>query len=462
VHRVKHFFFRDLADRFGPDRRLACACGRVHTLTTRTILVDEGALEESARRLRDALADRGPAWIISDENTEAAAGARWKAAAAPAPVVERILKAQPLPVPTGALVEALAVEARAARPALVVSVGSGVVSDLGKSVSLALGVPNWCIATAPSVDAYASATSALRVNGFHNAVEARVSDLIACEPGVQAKAPRELFLAGLGDLLAKFFAYLDWNLAGWVTGEYYCPFIATASLEAARGALKAGALAADDPAEAARLLTDAALCSGLAMQAAGGSRPAASAEHLLAHFWETKDAARTARYNLHGILAAAASRYLLPAYRALYERLPAFEPDDAARLAAFDREPRWEDSLEEGLAPFRQKVAAEAAARTFNRAILARRLDAFRAQRTRIAALAATILDEMEGSVKELELQGYPFSPAVLGLSREDIMLPVRNARLLRARWSSFDLAYEVGLPGLMPSVVERLVGGSW
>ncbi len=100
-----------------------------------------------------------------------------------------------------------------------------------------------------------------------------------------------------------------------MTERAYCPLVAETALESARAALSMPRGAwTEDPVEATRTLTDAGLCSSFAMQATGGSRPAASAEHTLAHYWETTHAAANEALDLHGILAGTASRLMLPLY----------------------------------------------------------------------------------------------------------------------------------------------------
>ena len=200
---VSNFFFSDFLSAVQKQERVPCACGRSHKVQTREILVSATSREESARHVADVFGSKARLWVLSDQNTEAAAGQSWKKDARAGALVSRILPAVPRPHPTMALADSLAVEAREAKPDLLVAVGSGVVSDLVKRVSLQMKVPNWCIATAPSVDAYTSATSAILVDGFHSAVPAEVSQLVACDLRVMERAPRELFLAGLGDLLAK-------------------------------------------------------------------------------------------------------------------------------------------------------------------------------------------------------------------------------------------------------------------
>jgi glycerol-1-phosphate dehydrogenase [NAD(P)+] len=446
---VERYYFRDFLGRFDAMGSLSCSCGRTHRILTRHVLIGQEAFEQSAALLEQLYGTRPRIWVLSDESTERAAGARWKHSMRAA-VAGQVLPGTPKPVPSAELVEALALDARGASPDLLVAVGSGVISDLVKRMSLALGLPNWCVATAASVDAYSSATSAIRVDGFHGAVPARVSETIVCELRVIAGAPREMFFAGLGDLLAKFLAYLDWNLARIVTGEDYCALIANTALESARGALASARLFRDDPGEAVRTLTDAALCSGFTMQALGSSRSAASAEHVIAHFWETSNAARVERLALHGILVGVASRLVLDGYGALYERLERGGIDDRQRLDAFDREPPWQGMVEEGLDAYRGKVEEVMASRPFDRGILAQRLEAARTGMTEVLQLARPLLRELAGAVELLEGLGFPFAPGELGMEPEQVMLPLRSVRLLRQRYTGFDLAYELGLKWIL------------
>jgi hypothetical protein len=141
---------------------------------------------------------------------------------------------------------------------------------------------------------------------------------------------------------------------------------------------------------------------------------------------------------------------MLHAYRQIHDRLSAIRVDDMARLRIFDGEPPWRDSVEEGLLPFMAKVNDEMGGRTCDRGQLAGRLEAFRNGQSRIAALASGMLDELASAVELLEGIGFPFSLETLGLGREDAFLPFRNIRLLRRRYSTFDLANDLGLDAEM------------
>ncbi len=422
-------------------------------MEVKEVLVSENAIDASLDLLKRMYGEKPVLWVLSDENTEAAAGSRFKSGVRASKVLARILPGEPHPVPTLELAQELGSEVKAASPNLLVSVGSGVISDLVKKVSLDTGIPNWCIGSAPSVDAYTSPTAAIRVKGYHSAIPARISEIVVCDLGVIDHAPSVLFLSGLGDLLAKFYGAMDWYLSNVMTGENYCRMISDFALGSARKALGAARALGSNHLEATRALTDAIIVSGLAMQAIGGSRPAASAEHTIAHFWEMASVVGRQDLDLHGILVGAASKLVLNGYQSFYRALAeGAAPDVGKRLAAFDKEPAWEKVLEEGLRPFKGKIAKEMGARKFDRGVLEHRLRTFVREKDKLLEIAKPLLGELSTAVQVLEDNGFPFSLEELGIAEKYRVLPVRNVRLLRNRYTSFDLAYELGME-------ERLVG---
>jgi glycerol-1-phosphate dehydrogenase [NAD(P)+] len=445
---MPEYYFRDLLSRFDAEGVCACSCGLKHVIGAREVIIGRDILRESAGLL-EKLYGRNPVlWVLSDGNTEAAAGKKWKSGIPVTRIVSRVLPADPKPVPTLELVHELSAEVNAESPDLLVSIGSGVISDLVKKVSLDTRIPNWCVATAASVDAYSSATSAIRVAGYHEALPTRVSEVILCDLDVISLAPRVLFLSGLGDLLAKFIAHLDWNLSHIMTGERYCPMLADFALGSARKALEAARESGRSPYESARSLTDAGLVSGFAMQALGGSRPAASAEHTIAHFWDMAGAVGNEGYDLHGILVGAASRIVLKGYGLFYGKLFRARLDEPHRLEELSREAAWEDVLEKGLIPFKGKISAEMKGRAYGDAVLSSRLETFRNSRDRILGIAQHLISELAQAVEILSDKGFPFSLDDLGIDPVVRTLPLRNVRLLRNRYTTFDLAYELGNGG--------------
>jgi len=224
------------------------------------------------------------------------------------------------------------------------------------------------------------------------------------------------------------------------------------ALGSARQAIDAARAWGGDPAAAVSALAEAALVSGFAMQAFGSSRPAASAEHTVAHFWEAAGAAGAKEHDLHGILVGAATKLLLNGYQAwlgpggALARLP--DPDLEERLLALDQEPPWEATLEEQMAPYRPIIAEEQQGRALDRAVLRRRLQAFVREKENILSFAQPLLAELATAIAILEDVGFPFSLEKLRVTKPQRLLPIRNVRLLRNRYSAFDLAYELGREG--------------
>jgi glycerol-1-phosphate dehydrogenase [NAD(P)+] len=202
------------------------------------------------------------------------------------------------------------------------------------------------------------------------------------------------------------------------------------------------------------------LVSGFAMQALNGSRPAASAEHTIAHYWEMAGVVGNEELDLHGILVGAASGIVLKGYGPYYAKLINAPPDAARRLEALVRESGWEESLEEGLIPFKGKILAEMKGRAYDAALLSRRLETFRANRERISGIAGPLLSELASAVEILSRMDFPFSLNRLGITEAARVLPLRNVRLLRNRYTTFDLGYELGNDGEILEGMAASLGG--
>ena len=444
---AERVYHRDYLSLFDASGRRECGCGRCHTLETAQVLFGRGVLTQAAEVLARRYGHGRRVWVLSDERTEAAAAAALKRSLGRQSVSEIVLPADPKPQPTIENVERLTQAAGRAHPELIVSVGGGTLSDLGKRISLNTGIPSWCVATSPSVDAFTSAKAAIWFRGYHRAIPARVSEVVVCDLEVIGAVPRELFLAGLGDLLGKPLAFLDWHLSGLITGETVCSEAAEYALRSAERALQAAEQMDRNRPRAARHLADAALTSGLLMQSTGSSRPAAGAEHTVAHFWEVHGTVENPALDLHGILTGAASELVLHAYRRLFDRLEDLSLDLEARLERFAREPGWRETLEPAIMPYAFKMDQEMEEKgEIGRDELRRRMSRFETNRERIGRLARVRLPELTDAVDTLDSAGFPFRFEELGAPPEKVWLPFPYERYLRSRYTAFDLMYELGL----------------
>jgi len=450
-------YHRGYLSKYGDSGEYACACGLRHRIGTSYILFGRNALCEVAALLAETRGKQCKLWILSDANTEQAAGGRLKEVLAGFRLEQRVLPGEPKPEPTIEIVETLVEEVRSVSPDLLIAVGGGTISDIVKKVSHDTGVSNWCVLTSPSVDAFTSAKAAIWFKGYHKAVPSNVSEVVVCDLSVLEKAPRELFLAGLGDLLGKYLAYLDWHLSHWITEEPICEEASRLGLQSADRALTAANYLADDRERATRYLADAALTSGMLMQIMGSSRPAASAEHTISHFWEMFKTVKKPEYDLHGILVGLASQLVLEVYKEFFRSIPDLNSDIAARLASFRDEPDWEQALGDEILPFKFKMVEEMEGKgIWTEQRIKERLQRFRSRQAKIGEFALEQIQALEKAVATLSDSGFPFSFSNLDALPKDIYLPFPYERYLRDRYTAFDLMYELGVEGRM---LEKLAG---
>ena len=128
-------------------------------------------------------------------------------------------------------------------------------------------------------------------------------------------------------MVAKFTALADWKLAHLLTGDAYDSQVAQQAWNAVQVYLKkAEAIRTAEP-EGITALFDSLAISGRCMVTVHSSRPAAGAEHSLAHFWEITHQLNNLPVALHGEKTGVASVIIAQ----LYERLRGLSSQEAAR-----------------------------------------------------------------------------------------------------------------------------------
>jgi glycerol-1-phosphate dehydrogenase [NAD(P)+] len=209
---------------------------------------------------------------------------------------------------------------------VVVSVGSGTVTDIGKAVCARLDVAHVVVQTAASVNGFADGESVLLVDGVKRTTTTRWPDRLVVDTGVLAGAPLALNQAGLGDLLATYTAPADWLLARFVAqdGSYAQVVVDLAREHVDAAVAVAPGIRAADP-EALEDLAAALTLSGLSMGVAGRTAPGSGMEHTVSHLLEMADPASTALHGAKvGILSVLAAL--------LWERVREAAPGATLRL----------------------------------------------------------------------------------------------------------------------------------
>ena len=291
-----------------------CPCGRPHHCAIERVCVGSGAIARLAE-----MAEKGTrVLLVADENTYAAAGERTEAALSACNLSRVIFPGTPLLIPDE---QAIArVRASLDGIELLVGVGSGVIQDLCKYVSFFSGIPYIIVATAPSMDGYASSGAAMILGGMKETVAVGLPRAIVMDTDVLRNSPMDMIRSGWGDIMGKYSSRADWHLAHAVDGEYYCPYIDEIIRETVEETRASAAGLLRREAEAIEALSRALVVVGITLAFVGNSRPASGSEHHLSHFFEIVGIERGEPYLPHGTDVAYASVLTARLREALFSR----------------------------------------------------------------------------------------------------------------------------------------------
>ena len=309
-----------------------CACGKTHTCNIDRVVIRHGALNE----LPAMTAGYRHILLVCDENTRRVCGDRVDELLGGVIDSRLTYSGDGFVIPDEEAVERL--EACVSDETdLIIGVGSGVINDLCKYVSFNHAIPYYIVATAPSMDGYASKGAAMLFDGMKITTNAAVPKAIIADTSVLKDAPVEMLQAGYGDIIGKYSCLNDWRLSHTVNGEPLCDFIYNLTYDTVSHVSKIGKdIVTRDETSVAALMR-ALVIVGIAMAYMGNSRPASGSEHHLAHYFEVTGLLRGEPYFCHGI-DVAYSTYVTARLR---QELQAIEMPEAK---AFD-ENEWEVSV---------------------------------------------------------------------------------------------------------------------
>lgn len=300
-----------------------CPCGRLHTCSVRRVEIGEGALTALPALCRDyrhilLVADKNTARVCGDEVASLLHGSV---------EVYHIFRDEGVVIPNEDAVDA--VDACITPEIdLIVGVGSGVINDICKFVGHRRGLPYIIVATAPSMDGYASAGAAMILDGMKVTPSATPPMAIVADTEVLKNAPMDMIRAGYGDIIGKFSCLNDWKLAAFIRGEYFCQTVYDLVMATAcRVRDLAEDIARRDGAAVAALM-EALVEVGIAMAYVGNSRPASGSEHHLSHFFEITGILGGTPYLPHGTDVAYASVLTARLREEILRRTPTRMPFD--------------------------------------------------------------------------------------------------------------------------------------
>jgi glycerol-1-phosphate dehydrogenase [NAD(P)+] len=172
---------------------------------------------------------------------------------------------------------------KSSKPKVLFAVGGGTKIDAAKLSSARQRVPFISVPTTLSHDGIASPLAS--VKGFDKpySVMAQAPLAIIADTDVIAQAPWRSVISGCGDVIAKFTAVKDWQLAHVEKDEYYGEYAASLALMSATLVMQDAELFIPGNEGGLRVLLEALISCGVAMSIAGSSRPCSGAEHLFSH-----------------------------------------------------------------------------------------------------------------------------------------------------------------------------------
>ena len=327
----------------------------------------------------------------------------------------------------------------------VVALGSGVINDIGKILSAQKKTHYVIVATAPSMDGYASATSSMARDGLKVSLPSRCAEVIIGDIDILKNAPMTMLKSGLGDMLAKYISICEWRIANLILGEYYCPAIA----QLVRSSLKkcidnATALLSRDE-KAVEAVMEGLVITGVAMNLAGVSRPASGVEHYISHVWDMRALEFGLDADLHG-LQCATGTYIAAG---LYHKLLKIVPDEEKALkavAAFSYEEHKEmltSLLGKGADAM---IALEKKEGKYDPLCHAERLECILSSWGSILNIIDEELPSSEAIDRLFTLLGLPKTMEEIGLEESLLPLTFKSAKDIRDKYVLPRLCWDLGI----------------
>ena len=419
-----------------------CDCGKSHQIKLPQIIVEKGAVLSLGKIISEKSLEK--AYVLADSNTFSVAGES---------VLNELDKANISYTKHVFQNENLEPDEYAVGSAImhfdkgcdfVVSIGSGVINDIGKILSATANIPYIIVATAPSMDGYASATSSMSRDGLKVSLPSKCADVIIGDISILKTAPIKMLQAGLGDMLAKYISIAEWKIASEVVGEYYCERVA----ELIRGALKKcvdnakGLLNRED--EAIKAVFEGLVIGGVAMALAGVSRPASGVEHYFSHIWDMRGLEFKTKVDLHGTQCAIGT---LIASK-LYEYIISISPDKQKALEsvkAFNYG-EWANELKRFLGKSADAmIALEQKEQKYDVEKHAKRLNVLLSKWDRVVEIVKEEIPSSKEIEEILDLIGAPKSIGELGIDC-NLFMAFASTKDIRDKYVLSSLCFDLGI----------------
>ena len=430
-----------LKDLMENDGAVCPSCGKRHFGLLRDYIAEENAIAKLPALLEKYGCKRP--FVLCDPNTYRAAGMR----------VEEVLKAAGVAFSLHIMAsEKPAPDERTVGEALmycevacdsVIAVGGGVLNDTCKIIAAAKKVPDIIVATAPSMDGFASASSSMERSGLKISLNSKCPEAVIADPEILIHAPKRMILSGIGDILAKYVSIVEWKIAHILVGDFYCETVAAIVQDSLAQCVRDAKGAVNGDKKAILSVMEALVISGIAMNYAGISRPASGMEHYISHIVDMRALEWGTPADFHGIQCAVATLTTVRAYEKLFQTAPDREKALAA-VAAYDNE-KWNAYLREKLGHGAESIiAGEMKERKYDQAKHAVRLEKIISEWNTLADIVKTLpkSEDLEAFMKDI---GHPTEPEELGLTETQWGEAFLMAKDIRDKYVLGRLLWDLG-----------------
>lgn len=277
------------------NKDIVCCCGRTHRCDIGFLEIGVGAIE----KLPEAVKNYKKILLVADSNTYPLCGERVKTLLGDKLCETCIFETDDILVPDEKTIAAIE-EYADDDTDFVLGIGSGVINDLCKYVAFSHGIKSGIIATAPSMDGYASSGAAMILSGMKVTITAKAPDVIIADVDILKNAPADMISAGYADIIGKYSALCDWKLAELVNGEYLCEYVYAIVMEATDKIRSlAGSIMKREP-DAIGYLAETLVLIGVCLSLLSTTRPGSGSEHHMSHYFEITGLIDDKPYFLHG------------------------------------------------------------------------------------------------------------------------------------------------------------------
>jgi len=424
--------------------KLNCECGNVHVMSTEYVVVEEDAILKLPQII-EKLGYKN-ILIISDSNTNKVAGNK---------VNESLFKSklnikhfvfdttQNDLVPNEEAIGKILVNAEKGLE-VIIAIGTGTLNDLAKFVSYKLGIPSMVVATAPSMDGFASTGAALIIGNLKITYVTDCPKVIIGDINILREAPMDMIVAGFGDIVGKYSAICDWKLSQLINSEYFCEVSCKMVQNSLKKCIENTEGIKNRDKTAIKNLMNALVLAGIAMSYVGNSRPASGSEHHMSHYFEMMFQFEDKEPVLHGAKVGISTVITMKLRELFAESTINF--DESIIKAKNFNQNEWEKNVKghylsaaKGIIDINEKDQINS---------IEKRLERIEFTKENLDKIQKIIKDvpSAEEVIEILKSVGAPYTPMQVGIDEKTLVDGIKMAKEVRTRYTILNLLSDIGI----------------